>query len=495
MVARNRFVVWLFVLLASLAVQAGPAWGGEVREPVWAGRFYPADRGELSAMLAQLCQRARQDGFTRPGSGSIKALVLPHAGYIYAGPTAAHAALVLEPGRFAKVILIGPDHRIGFNNGAVSQAQGFRTPLGLIPLHADSRKLLAESDLFRSVPASDRTEHSLEVPLPLLQFLLGPFALVPIALGPCKAEAVARELAPLLTPDTLLVVSSDLSHFMPYAQAVARDHETIDQILHLDAAALAARDNAACGLFPLEVLIRLAKKRGWQPVLLHYSNSGDTAGDRERVVGYAAIAFFGDDTMHNLQQATVAITAEQGATLLRLARQTIALQLGKKVEPARQQELARQLAEPVFRKKSATFVTLHRHGDLRGCIGSLAAVVPLADSVRDNADKAAFHDPRFSPLTAGELNDVELEVSILTDPQPLAYSDGDDLIAKLRPKVDGVILRQGFAGATFLPQVWDQLPRPEDFLSHLCRKAGLPADAWKGGKLEVHTYQVQYFSE
>jgi AmmeMemoRadiSam system protein A len=138
---------------------------------------------------------------------------------------------------------------------------------------------------------------------------------------------------------------------------------------------------------------------------------------------------------------------------------------------------------------------LHQHGELRGCIGSLVAEEPLVEDVRRNAKNAAFRDPRFSPLNSGELDEVDIEVSVLTDPVPLDYKDGADLAARLRPNIDGVIISQGRARATFLPQVWEQLPEPADFLAHLCRKAGLPMDAWQDGSLAVSTYQVQCFSE
>jgi len=140
-------------------------------------------------------------------------------------------------------------------------------------------------------------------------------------------------------------------------------------------------------------------------------------------------------------------------------------------------------------------VTLKIGGDLRGCIGTLTGREPLVEGVATHALNAAFHDPRFGPLTAEELNRVTIEVSVLGEPQPLRYEGAADLIAKLRPHVDGVILRKGYASATFLPQVWEQLPKPEAFLSHLCLKAGLSGDAWRKGQLEVQTYQVQYFEE
>jgi AmmeMemoRadiSam system protein A len=132
---------------------------------------------------------------------------------------------------------------------------------------------------------------------------------------------------------------------------------------------------------------------------------------------------------------------------------------------------------------------------LRGCIGSLVGSEPLADGVRTNALNAALHDPRFAPLKVDEIDGITVEVSVLSEPRPLDYHGGDDLVARLRPGIDGVTIRSGYHAATFLPQVWDQLPDPGDFLSNLCLKAGLPANAWKEGGLDVETYQAQYFEE
>ncbi len=187
------------------------------------------------------------------------------------------------------------------------------------------------------------------------------------------------------------------------------------------------------------------------------------------------------------------LTEEQGQVLVRLARQTIEIQLG--VAPTSPVTDA-ELAQSGLQRKAGVFVTLHKRGELRGCIGSLAAVERVSDSVRRNAVNAAFQDYRFPPMRAEELGQVRVEVSVLTDPVPLAYTDADDLRRKLVPGRDGVILEgPGNAGATFLPQVWEQLPRVEDFLGHLCRKAGLPPNLWQTTPLTVFTYQVQAFSE
>ncbi len=492
-ICRSLFIALTILLV--LASSTDTARGNDCREPVWAGRFYPADSNALTDDLTRLCNQARQDSFVKPPGRSLRALILPHAGYIYSGPTAAHAALVLDKNQFDKVILLGPDHRVGFKNGAISDVSSYRTPLGKIPLHADARGLLRQTELFRPIPQDYDAEHSLEVNLPFLQYLLGNFELVPIVLGSAQPAPMAAALDPLLTPQTLVVVSSDLSHYLPYDLAAGKDKQTINHILKLDGQALAASENSACGLVPLQVLIDLARRHNWQPWLIYYANSGDTAGNRDKVVGYAAIAFYGDTNMDKQPTTANAISAEQGRILLTLARQTIALKLGLPVPDDERKKLDKELRDPALQQERGTFVTLHRHGQLRGCIGSIAAVEPLAANIRHNAVNAAFGDPRFPPLQKKEFAEVDIEVSILTDPQPLSYNNGAELPARLRPKIDGVILRDGLAGATFLPQVWDQLPRPEDFLNHLCVKAGLRPNAWQTGKLEVLTYQVQYFSE
>jgi AmmeMemoRadiSam system protein A len=182
-----------------------------------------------------------------------------------------------------------------------------------------------------------------------------------------------------------------------------------------------------------------------------------------------------------------------GRALVKMARETIENSLGIGTKNDDPEDAL--LKDPVMGQKHGVFVTLTTHGDLRGCIGFLEGREPVKEAVRHNALNAAFNDPRFPPLRASEVGDVDIEVSILTEPAPLDYSGGADLLAKLRPGVDGVIIRSGLHAATFLPQVWDQLPDKKEFLGHLCLKAGLPANAWERGNLEVQTYQVQHFEE
>ncbi len=180
---------------------------------------------------------------------------------------------------------------------------------------------------------------------------------------------------------------------------------------------------------------------------------------------------------------------EQGNVLLDVARNKIAEQLGQKYKKPDVPY------DDIFESCRGTFVTLKINNQLRGCIGNLEPTGNVVDGVERNAINAAFNDHRFSPLSEEEFIETEIEISILTEPVPLAYKTADDLLSKLRPNIDGVIIKKGFSGATFLPQVWEQLPEPVHFLEHLCQKAGLSKNAWKDGKIEISTYQVQYFTE
>ena len=190
---------------------------------------------------------------------------------------------------------------------------------------------------------------------------------------------------------------------------------------------------------------------------------------------------------------TEKLSKEDGALLLKLARENILREFGKENDSLG--SFKTKASTLVLEESRGTFVTLHKKGNLRGCIGNIDPVKTILEGVMDNARNAAFNDSRFSPLSYEELKDTSIELSILTQPQKLDYTDARDLIAKLRPDVDGVIIKKQYHSATFLPQVWEQLKDPKIFLNHLCTKAGLPQDEWKSGDLNVSTYQVQLFEE
>ncbi len=256
-----------------------------VREPAVAGMFYPADPHELSEMVDQFLQSSSAPSY-RP-----KALIVPHAGYVYSGPIAATAYNTLKPlrGQISRVVLLGPSHHVGFRGLAYSEAQHFLTPLGAVEQNPQDIERIRELPQIIHLEMAHLREHSLEVQLPFLQRCLGNFALVPLVVGDATAKEVSEVLEKLWGGDeTLIVISSDLSHYLPYEEAQIIDHATSEAITHLDSQHISSQQ--ACGSRPLIGLLESAKRHHLKASLLDLRNSGDTAGDKERVVGYGAYA-------------------------------------------------------------------------------------------------------------------------------------------------------------------------------------------------------------
>lgn len=447
------------------------------RAPAVAGMFYPADAAGLSDEIATCLA---DDAPPAATSGLLKALIVPHAGYIYSGGTAGRAYRRLRPlaARIRRIVLLGPCHRVAVRGLAAPTVQAFATPLGSIPLDRAALDGLADLPQVVASDAAHAQEHSLEVQLPFLQSVLGLFELVPLAVGEATAGEVAEVLERLWGGDeTLIVISSDLSHFHAYREARRIDEATADRILALEQL---TSFEQACGALPINGLLAVARRRGLRIERVAQCNSGDTAGDKGRVVGYASFAVYqpepGQDGL--------------GPALLVRARNAIAARLG--------QPTVAEPDHPALNQPGATFVTLTQDGDLRGCIGSLEAHRPLDRDVGANAVAAAFSDPRFPPLTLAELPRTRIEVSLLTAPQAMHFDSEADVLRQLRPNIDGVILDAGrgggFGRATFLPQVWEQLPDPRQFLSRLKQKAGLPPDWWSDG-VQLQRYEVRKWKE
>ncbi len=257
------------------------------REPAVAGQFYPADPAQLTRMLQQMLAEARDIN-----PGHIKALIAPHAGYIYSGPVAAHAYHCLQPqaDQISRVILLGPSHRVGFHGIATSSAGSYQMPLGEVALDRDSIDAIKGLPQVIELDQAQAFEHSLEVQLPFLQSVLTQFSLVPLVVGDCAAEDVAEVMELLWGgAETLFAISSDLSHYHAYEVAQQQDRKTSDAILRLAPQDIHYDD--ACGRNPVNGLLLAARAHGLQPELLDLRNSGDTAGTRDRVVGYGAYIF------------------------------------------------------------------------------------------------------------------------------------------------------------------------------------------------------------
>ncbi len=436
-----------------------------VRPPAVAGSFYPGDANELDGAVRGLLAAASSHEGPSP-----KAIIAPHAGYIYSGAIAAEAYARLKEARerIKRVVLVGPAHRMPFRGIAASGAKAFSTPLGEVPVDAAATERLMALPYALVLNEAHRLEHSLEVHLPFLQRCLGDFRLVPLVVGDATGKQVAEALKLLWGgPETLIVISSDLSHQLSYDQARTSDAATCKAIE--DYRPDRIEGPQACGRIPIMGLLEIARERAMTVATLDLRNSGDTAGPRHAVVGYGAWMFHETMAIEENQEDAAGIIAEHGPALLRIALSSMAYGMASKkplkIDPG---QYPASLGETV-----ASFVTLHLDGQLRGCIGSPLAVKPLAVDVADNAFGAAFKDPRFKPLTSGEMTRIDFDVSVLSPPEDIAFASEDELIAQLRPRRDGLIINHGQSRALFLPAVWETLPDPAEFLAKLKHKAGL----------------------
>jgi AmmeMemoRadiSam system protein B/AmmeMemoRadiSam system protein A len=445
-----------------------------IRTAAVAGMFYPGDAQALSTELEELLGGVEQ---REPRLGFPKALVVPHAGYIYSGPVAARAydELAAARGIVTRVVMLGPVHRVPVRGLAVPTDDAFATPLGTVTIDRAALDTVRDLPQVVASDAAHLQEHALEVQLPFLQRQLGSFTLAPFAVGDASVREVAEVLERLWGgPETLIVISTDLSHYHPYAEARGIDRSTVTRIARF---ATDLNHEEACGATPLNGFLALAQQRKLSIRLLAACNSGDTAGGKGQVVGYSAFAAHERGTDISLDEA--------GKTLLKIARGAIESRLFGSASTA---------DAPWLRQNGATFITLTRDGALRGCIGSLQAARPLGDDVAENAVGAAFRDPRFPPVSAAEWPAIKVEVSLLSTPKPMRFADEADLLAQIRVGEDGLILEADGRRATFLPQVWESIGDKREFLRELARKAGLPDDV-RLGRCRVWRYRVTKWKE
>ena len=440
---------------------AGRSAPEKVKRPNVAGTFYPGDREALRREVDACLEGAAVAG------PAPKALIAPHAGYRYSGPVAASAYARLKPRarQIRRVVLLGPTHYHPTSGVAVCGAESFETPLGRVPVDTASVKRALEFAFVQRVDQAFEREHSLEVHLPFLMRVVPRFALVPLLVGKASPAEVDTLLEALWGgPETAVVVSSDLSHFLDYESARRLDAKTSEAIVALRHDAVGYEQ--ACGRHAVNGLLHLAGRRGFEASAIDVRNSGDTAGPRDRVVGYGAYAFF--------EPAHPTLGLEARRMLLGLAVRSIrhGISRGKGCDV----DLDR--LPPALRERRATFVTLECDGRLRGCIGSLLATRPLAEDVAHNAHAAAFSDPRFSAVEEGDVEGLRIKISVLSPPAPMQVESEADLAAQLRPGVDGLIIQDGEKRATYLPSVWQGIPEPARFVRELAGKAGWPASHW-----------------
>lgn len=455
------------------------------KESVFAGSFYPADTTELSNLI---------DSFYNGGSSvecKSKAIIVPHAGYVYSGHAALAAYKYLEPNE--NIFIIAPSHHQEFNNITLPQYSFFNTPLGSVEVNNKLIKEISERfpSTISNVPFEN--EHSIEVQLPLMQHVFYPrvhsavdfvkhlkhlnkkIKIIPILTGKCDYRLIADIIAEYWE-NSSFIISSDLSHFYTHQQCRQIDAYTANIIESGKIDCFEAEQ--ACGLIGIKGLVEFANNNNYSMIRVEMYNSGDISSDKDRVVGYGSWFLY-------TESKNTFIEAFYKDYIINIVKNSIKSKLEDK-------EHIPQNIPPVLLEYGASFITLEIDGHLRGCIGSIYPTKPLILDLIDNAQNAAFHDPRFLPLSKEDAEKIKVSISLLSPIERIKFKDERDLLSKIYPY--GIIISEYDRRAVYLPVVWEQLPDRDIFLNSLKEKAGLPA-SYFSKTLEAYKFSTVYLKE
>jgi AmmeMemoRadiSam system protein B/AmmeMemoRadiSam system protein A len=488
------------IVMIGMSIFFGPVSQGQVdRKPAVAGQFYSSDpimlRADLSALFAAAVPKQ---------SESVIAVVSPHAGYVFSGEVAASSFNQLDPDKlYENIFILASSHRMSFEGASIYNKGNYITPLGTVQVNIElADKLLKDNPVFTSKTESHVYEHSLEVQLPFLQYRLkNGFKIIPIILGTQSAtvaEKIAAALKPYLNESNLFVISSDFSHYPVYEDACKVDKATADaillnspdklmEIIHANEAK--GIDNLAtslCGWTSVMTLLYMTEgRKDVHFTEIQYKNSGDSQlyGDKDRVVGYCSIVV--EKVSTSGQENEFSLDKQEKEVLLTIARETIVQYVTSgKVPEIDDQRLSARLRQPY-----GAFVTLKKDEQLRGCIGRFEATNPLADVVQKMAIAASTEDSRFPPVSEEEIDELEIEISVLTPMRRIVSAD-EFILGK-----HGIYMKKGFYSGTFLPQVAEETGwSKEEFLGHCARdKARIGWDGWKDA--ELYVYEAFVFGE
>lgn len=487
----------------------------QVFEPQVAGRFYPGSEIALKDQINSFFKNVPLQTL----KGKPIAVISPHAGYQYSGQVAAYGYKAIKDYEFDRVIILAFKHNVGLKRirgVSILNAKNFKTPLGLINVDQDAcDQLLKASKLFGIYEGAFKEEHSLETQLPFLQMSINNFKLIPLMvcfLIQDDFDQIANAIKPLITDKTLLVVSSDFTHYgenygyLPFKTDVEKnirkyDYGLFEKILSKDFEGLRVYKQytgiTACGIFPMALLLKILPN-DVQGEILNYDTSGRQLNDFSSSVSYASIIFTKPfesksgqyvpkaDTLDNNE--SFGLTSKEKMVLLSLARNTLETYTKTGVPPKFNQ--AEHTLTPRLTDKYGVFVTLKKHGELRGCIGYIVPRTPLSQAVIENTINSSSNDSRFSPVESNETSNITIEISVLS---PLKKINGPDefIVGK-----EGILIRKGLVNAVFLPQVaTEQGWNREETLCQLCRKAGLYKDAWKENGMEFYVFTADVFHE
>lgn len=445
------------------------SWPQGLRKAMLAGSWYPKDPAALSGLIDHFLQNVQNPSFS---SQDIPVIIVPHAGYVYSGQVAAHAYKLIQGKNYESVVILSPSHQYGFAGCSIYSKGGFETPLGVAEIDAALAAELAKATGFGYIAQAHQAEHAVEIQVPFVQRTLPQAKIVPIVMGVPQKKTILR-LAnglqkALAGKKALVIASTDMSHFLPKEEANQRDKETIALIQEFNTNELIrkceGRENFMCGGGPVVAALLYGKdKTGVE--ILRYSDSSQMNQDEASVVGYLAAALVAKPPTEKFQ-----LSEKEKEELLRLAYAAVKLYVREKKIPEYNPASANLLL------KCGAFVTLTKRGQLRGCIGFIEPVLPLYQAVIQAGVYAACRDARFLPVAPDELDNLEVEVSVLS-PLRKIVNPNSVMVGK-----HGLVIEKNGKKGLLLPQVavehnWSR----ETFLERTCLKAGLPKNAWRAG--------------
>jgi MEMO1 family protein len=468
----------------------------KIRRPAVAYSWYPGNKKDLQKLLFESFNRVDTNKF----DDDVFALIVPHAGYIVSGMVAASGFAKLRD-KYETVIVIGPAHRADFSGASIASFEYYQTPLGMIKV-SEKINFLRNKEYFKSYDYAHLKEHSIEMELPFLQAVLSDFEIVPILIGSSSninvLKSIANSIKEIVDEKTLVIISSDFTHYGKNYSYIPFTSDIKENLRKMDMRAIEAVANkdpeaffefckftgcTICGRVPIQIfLYMISENDNLEPVLIDYDTSGNIFGDFKNSVSYASIAFLKKESNRN---QIVDLSESEKSFLLGLARDSIIeyLKTGKYLDV--------NMAEipTVLNEKLGCFVTLKKNRELRGCIGNIIGEKPLYRAVIENAVSSAMNDSRFNKVSIEELDDIDIEISVLSTPKKFEYRDGSDFKNKIRVGIDGVIVKHDDRQSTYLPQVWKQFDSIDNFMNSLSKKGEIEIDLWKKGLIEIYTYE------
>ncbi len=443
-----------------------------IKEPAVANMFYS---GVTEVLTKQL------DGFKAANKSEYeyktRAVIVPHAGLIYSGQLAYEGINQLD-GNIKNLFIFAPAHRVSFEGLALSGFDAWKTPLGEIEVNQSINQELIQKFGAKIYDEAHKNEHSAEIQLPIIQHIFDNVKIIPVLIGneaPKVIEDIIKEYYD--NKDFGFIISSDLSHFLTDEKAQIMDNETAGMIETGNVSSF--RYEQACGAIGIYGLVEFANARNFSLIRIDMKNSSAASGDKSRVVGYGCWLLYEGNKNKFIKEY-------YSDYMLNLCRKVISSRFTREKMYTNHSQ--------VFNQQGACFVTLKEHDGLRGCIGSIIAHQPLINDLVQHAQDAAFRDPRFLPVEEREIKDLTIDISLLSEPKQMKFSDEADLLKQIVPYKDGIIIKDGNKQAVYLPSVWEELPDKELFLKSLKVKAGMPPEHFSD-TFQAFRFETEYIEE